>query len=73
MRRGGGIRRQLEIGFVCNKGYKRYYIQPAYVVPDQIKMEQEQHSMKLTGDFFKKIIITKDTPAPEMHGSSPLL
>ena len=27
-------------------------------------MEQEQRSLILTGDFFKKIIITKDTPAP---------
>ncbi len=29
-----GIRRQLEIDFVCNKGFKRYYIQSAYAIPD---------------------------------------
>ena len=27
-------------------------------------MEQEQRSLTLTGDFFKKIIITKDAPVP---------
>ena len=27
-------------------------------------MEQEQRSLMLTGDFFKRIIITKDTLAP---------
>ena len=62
--KGHGIRKQLEIDFVCNKGSKRYYIQSAYAIPDQAKMEQEQRSLMLTGDFFKKIIITKDAPAP---------
>lgn len=61
--KGHGIRKQLEIDFVCNKGSKRYYIQSAYAIPDQAKMEQEQRSLMLTGDFFKKIIITKDAPA----------
>ncbi len=61
--KGHGIRRQLEIDFVCNKGSKRYYIQSAYAIPDQAKMQQEQRSLMLTGDFFKKIIITKDAPA----------
>ncbi len=60
--KGHGIRRQLEIDFVCSKGSRRYYIQSAYAVPDQAKMEQEQRSLMLTGDFFKKIIITKDAP-----------
>ncbi|MDD6207310.1 MAG: ATP-binding protein [Clostridiales bacterium] len=55
--------KQLEIDFVCNKGSKRYYIQLAYAIPDQAKMEQEQRPLTLTGDFFKKIIITKDAPA----------
>jgi hypothetical protein len=62
--KGHGIRKQLEIDFVCNKGSKRYYIQSAYSMPDQAKMEQEQRSLMLTGDFFKRMIVTKDTPAP---------
>ena len=61
---GHGIRRQLEIDFVCNKGSKRYYIQSAYAIPNQAKMEQEQRSLLLTGDFFKKILIMKDAPSP---------
>ena len=62
--KGNSVRKQLEIDFVCNKGSKRYYIQSAYAIPDQAKMEQEQRSLMRTGDFFKRIIITKDTPAP---------
>lgn len=54
--KGHGIRKQVEIDFVCNKGSKRYYIQSAYAIPDQEKMKQEQRSLMLTGDFFKKII-----------------
>ena len=62
--KGHGIRKQLEIDFVCNKGSKRYYIQSAYALPNAAKLEQEQRSLTLTGDFFKRIILTKDTPAP---------
>lgn len=71
--KGNSIRKQLEIDFVCNKGSKRYYIQSAYVIPDQAKMEQEQRSLMLTGDFFKRIIITKDTPAPHYNEKGVLI
>ena len=71
--KGNSIRKQLEIDFVCNKGSKRYYIQSAYAIPDQAKMEQEQRSLMLTGDFFKRIIITKDTPAPYYNVNGVLI
>jgi len=71
--KGNSIRKQLEIDFVCNQGSKRYYIQSAYAIPDQAKMEQEQRSLMLTGDFFKRIIITKDTPAPYYNESGVLI
>ena len=71
--KGHGIRKQLEIDFVCNKGSKRYYIQSAYALPNQEKIEQEQRSLMLTGDFFKKIIITKDTPAPYYNENGVLV
>lgn len=71
--KGNGIRKQLEIDFVCNQGSKRYYIQSAYADPDQVKMEQEQRSLMLTGDFFKRIIISKDTPAPYYNESGVLI
>lgn len=71
--KGNSVRKQLEIDFVCNKGSKRYYIQSAYAIPDQAKMEQEQCSLMLTGDFFKRMIITKDTPAPYYNESGVLI
>lgn len=71
--KGNSIRKQLEIDFVCNKGSKRYYIQSAYAIPDQAKMEQEQRSLMLTGDFFKRIIITKDTPSPHYNENGVLI
>ena len=71
--KGTSIRKQLEIDFVCNQGSKRYYIQSAYAIPDQVKMEQEQRSLMLTGDFFKRMIITKDTPAPYYNESGVLI
>lgn len=71
--KGNSVRKQLEIDFVCNKGSKCYYIQSAYAIPDQAKMEQEQRSLMLTGDFFKRIIITKDTPAPYYNENGVLI
>ena len=71
--KGTSVRKQLEIDFVCNKGSKRYYIQSAYAIPDQAKMEQEQRSLMRTGDFFKRIIITKDTPAPHYNENGVLI
>ena len=71
--KGTSIRKQLEIDFVCNQGSKRYYIQSAYAIPDQAKMEQEQRTLMLTGDFFKRIIITKDTPAPYYNEAGVLI
>ena len=61
---GKKIRKQLEIDFVCNKSDKRYYIQSAFAMPDERKMQQEQRPLIHTGDGFKKIIITKDALAP---------
>ena len=71
--KGNGVRKQLEIDFVCNKGSKRYYIQSAYSMPDMQKMQQEQRSLTMTGDFFKKIIITKDAPAPYYNNDGILV
>ena len=71
--KGDSVRRQLEIDFVCNKGSKRYYIQSAYAIPDAAKLEQEQRSLMLTGDFFKRMIITRDTPAPHYNEQGILM
>ncbi len=61
---GTSIRKFLEVDFVCNKASKRYYIQSAFSLSDSKKREQEQNSLLHISDSFKKIIITKDAPAP---------
>ena len=58
------VRKQLEVDFVCNKGSKRYYVQSAFAIPEDEKMKQESNSLLRIDDSFKKIIVTKDTPAP---------
>lgn len=61
---GKSVRKQLEVDFVCNKGSKRYYIQSAFSIPDEVKMQQEANSLQRIDDSFKKIIVVKDVPAP---------
>ena len=55
-----GIRKQLEVDFVCNLGSKRYYIQSAYSMPDEEKKKQEIRPFAKIDDSFKKIVITAD-------------
>lgn len=70
---GNMIRRQLEVDFVCNKGSRRYYIQSALEIPTEEKMKQEEKSLLNIGDSFKKIIITKDMPAPMYNDDGILM
>ena len=53
-------RRKYEVDFVVNKGAKRYYIQSAYQLSGDKKIEQEKRSLRNIDDSFKKIIIVKD-------------
>ena len=57
---GKSIRKRVEVDFFCNRGSLRYYIQSAFAIPDQDKMEQEQNSLIRIDDSFKKIIVVKD-------------
>lgn len=50
-------RSYLEVDFVCNRGYKRYYIQSALAMPTNEKLEQELSSLKKINDGFKKYVI----------------
>jgi hypothetical protein len=63
---------QYEVDFVCNKGSKRYYIQSAFAMPDTDKINQEQRSLLYTGDFFKKIIVSRDVVKP-WHNENGIL
>lgn len=53
---------QREIDFVVNDGDRRIYIQSAYQMDTEQKKNTELQSLKLTGDFFKKIVIRMDIP-----------
>lgn len=57
-------KKQYEIDFIVNVGSKKYYIQSALNVDDRSKLTSEVRPLKLTGDFFKKIIITKSAMKP---------
>lgn len=57
---GKVVRKRLEVDFVCNCGSRRYYIQSAFAIPNQEKMDQEQNSLIHIDDSFKKIIVVKD-------------
>ncbi len=57
---GNAIRKALEVDFVCNLGFTRYYIQSAYSIPDEDKRAQEIRPFRKIDDSFKKIVITKD-------------
>lgn len=56
--------RQLEVDFVVNQSFNRYYIQSAYAISDMQKMEQEQASLVKIPDSFRKFII--------VNGNTPL-
>ena len=47
----------LEIDFICNLGSRRYYIQSAYRMESEEKIDQERASLLKVDDSFKKIII----------------
>lgn len=63
-RNGKVTRKQLEVDFVCNLGFGRYYIQSAYSLPDDAKRVQEIRPFRKIDDSFKKVIITKDIVQP---------
>lgn len=58
-RMDNGVRKrsQLEVDFVCNKGYERYYIQSALEMATEEKIRQEMASLRNIDDSFKKIVV----------------
>ena len=57
-------RKQYEVDFVCNKGNARYYIQSAYALDNQDKINQETRGLNKITDSFKKIVVVKDCYVP---------
>lgn len=52
--------KQLEIDFIANKGNNKIYIQSAFSMPNEEKVNQEERPLLKVNDAFKKIIIVKD-------------
>ena len=50
-------KKQLEIDFIVNKGYDKYYIQSALNIDNEDKRNQELRPLMNVNDFFKKIIV----------------
>ena len=57
---GHSVRSPREIDFVVTSGNKKTYIQSAYAMPTEDKIESELRPFALTGDSFPKIVIRKD-------------
>lgn len=57
-RDGKQVRRQHEIDFVVNSTSGKAYIQSAFSLDDDGKAEQEKNSLRHSGDFFTKLIVT---------------
>lgn len=53
-----------EIDFVCNNNNKKYYIQSAYQIANERKLENEKRSLINVIDGYKKIIIVNDSIRP---------
>ncbi len=58
---GGYVRKRREVDFVVNKGGRYVYIQSAFSIPDQGKMQQEMSSLRNIRGSFPKIIVRMDT------------
>ncbi len=56
--KGQSVRKNLEVDFVVNRGSQRIYIQSAFMLPNQEKINQEQRPLLRIDDGFRKVIIS---------------
>lgn len=56
-REGKTERKRLGVDFVCNQGFRRYYIQSALDISNDEKRETELRSLRKINDGFKKLVI----------------
>ena len=61
---GKTVRKLYDIDFVVNLGMKKVYVQSAFRIPNEEKREQEKKSLKWSGDFFRKIVVTAGSRRP---------
>lgn len=63
---GNNERQRLEVDFVANRGYRRYYVQSALRLDTPEKTVQEKRPLLSIDDSFKKIVVVKDVIRPYM-------
>lgn len=56
-----------EVDFIASNGMEKYYIQSAFSLPDEDKLNQELASLRKIEDSFKKIVIVGNDIAPYMN------
>ncbi len=66
------LRGSLEVDFVCNKGYERYYVQSALTIKDAKKASEEKRPLLGIDDSFRKVIVVDD-PVPTYHDEKGIL
>lgn len=64
MKDGKSSYTQREIDFIANKASTRYYIQSAYSIPDEDKLQQELASLLKVPESFRKIVVMGDDIVP---------
>ena len=65
--KGKSVLKNTEVDFICNQADRHYYIQAAFTFDLEEKIAQEQKSLLLINDAFKKIIIVKDAITPHYN------
>ena len=63
-KKGKRILKKYEVDFIASKGNNKYYIQSAFSLENEGKLEQETNSLNNINDSFKKIIIVKNNIKP---------
>lgn len=67
------IQKQLEVDFVCNKGYERVYIQSSLNLASEEKQAQELRPLLSIKDSFKKIVIVAGLQPTYMNDDGVLV
>ena len=62
--KGGSQRVLLEIDFVVQTSQRRYYIQSALRIDEEVKRLQETKSLYSVNDAYEKIVVVKDEIIP---------
>lgn len=57
---GSREHRKIEVDFVVNQGYQRWYIQSAYSIANTAKQQQEIRPFRQIADSFAKILIVRE-------------